>query len=156
MPAVILLISVGDQDPRWFASSQDGHDFIGLGTPEIGVHEVVTTAFWRLQDRRVPLMGTVRHPVLVLVGDFVEKIACHPFSLAVGVEEADDAFGLLKRLDRAGCLLVYRRFPQTGDLWVVATNASGGGVHSCQYRRRVPPPRQSRQSALHEHRRRIA
>src|SRR6266705_2978129 len=101
MPAVILLVSVGNQDPRWFASSQDGHAFIGLGTPEIGVHEVVTTAFWRLQDRRIPFMGTVRHPVLVLVGNLVEKIACHTFPLPVGVEEADDAFGLLKRLDQS-------------------------------------------------------
>src|SRR5882724_11831441 len=97
MPAVILLVSVGDQDPCRFASSHDGDDIIGLGTPEIGVHEVVTPAFWRLQYRRVPLMGTVGHPVLVLVGNLVEKIACHTFPLPVGVEEADDAFGLLKR-----------------------------------------------------------
>src|SRR6266516_7809787 len=69
MPAVIFLVPVSDQDPRWFANSQDGDDFIGLGTLEIGIHEVVTTAFWRLQYRRVPLMGTVRHPVLVLVGN---------------------------------------------------------------------------------------
>jgi hypothetical protein len=31
----------------------------------------------------------------------VEKIACHPLSLPVGIEEADDAFGLLKRLDQS-------------------------------------------------------
>src|SRR5260370_42147478 len=83
------------------ALSQDGNDFIGLGTLEIGIHEVVTATLGRLQYRRVPLLGTVGHPVLVLVGNFVEKIACHPLSLAVGVEEADDALGLLKRLDQS-------------------------------------------------------
>jgi len=77
-----------------------GHDFIGLGTPEIGVHEVVTTTFWRLQYRRGPLMGTVRHPVLVLVGDFVENRVSPAFPRG-RVEEADDAFGLLKRLDQS-------------------------------------------------------
>jgi hypothetical protein len=31
----------------------------------------------------------------------VEKIACHPLSFLVGIEEADDTFGLLKRLDQS-------------------------------------------------------
>src|ERR1700730_7017561 len=124
MPAVILLIPVSDQNPRRLASSQDGDDFIGLGTLEVGVHEVVTATLGRLQNRRVPLLGTVGHPVLVLVGNFVEKIACHPLSLPVGIEEADDAFGLLKRLDQSiqkqpvettvgepNAMLVMREFP---------------------------------------------
>ena len=83
------------------ALSQDGNDFIGLGTLEVGVHEVVTATLGRLQNRRVPLLGTVGHPVLVLVGNFVEKIACDTLSLPVGVEEADHSFGLLKRLDQS-------------------------------------------------------
>src|SRR6202790_2098300 len=101
MQAVTFFITVSDQNPRRPASSQDGDDFIGLCTLEVGVHEVVTATLGRLQNRRVPLLGTVGHPVLVLVGNFVEKIACHPLSFPVGIEEADDAFGLLKRLDQS-------------------------------------------------------
>src|SRR5260370_5819832 len=101
MPAVLLLVPVSDQNPRRLASSQDGNDFIGLGTLEIGVHEVVTATLGHLQNRRVPLLGTVGHPVLVLVGNCVEKLACDTLSLPVGVEEADHSFGLLKRLDQS-------------------------------------------------------
>src|SRR3981081_2179179 len=54
-----------------------------------------------------------------------------------------------------GVYSFHRSLPQAGDLWAVGTKTLSGGVYSRQYRRRVPAPRQSRQSrqsTLHEHR----
>ena len=101
MPAVILLVPISNQDPRRLTSSQYGDDFIALGALEIGVHEVVTTALGRLQNRCVPLLRPVRHPVLKLIGDLVQNITRHTLSLPVRVEEADHAFRLLERLNQS-------------------------------------------------------
>src|ERR1700692_2406667 len=55
----------------------------------------------RLQNRRVPLLGTVGHPVLELIGNLVQYVAGHTFSLPIRIEETDHALGLLKRLDQS-------------------------------------------------------
>jgi hypothetical protein len=44
---------------------------------------------------------SVLDPVLELGGDVAQRRPAHELALAVGVEEPDDALGLLKRLDHA-------------------------------------------------------
>src|ERR1700736_2236963 len=101
MPAIIFLVSVGDQNPSGFTSADNGHYLIGFGVIEVRVQEFIATISWGLQYRRVPLLGPVRYPVLVLLGDATEFIASDPLALTVGVEKTDDSFRLLERLDQS-------------------------------------------------------
>ena len=53
----------------------------------------------RIANGGTPRLGASLHPAVVLCGDVAQDGAGHRIELAIGGEEADDAFGLLQRLD---------------------------------------------------------
>jgi hypothetical protein len=100
MPAIILLVAIGDQDAPRFSGSDNGHDWIGFGLFEVGIDETIAPAIGGLQHWHAPLLRPVRDPVLVLLGNGTEFIACDTLAIAIGVEEANHPFRLLERLDQ--------------------------------------------------------
>src|SRR6266542_4206841 len=62
---------------------------------------IVIVAVRGLQNRSIPFLGSVLHPVLKLIGDFRQGPLGHPFSFPVGVEKPEHALGLLEGLDQA-------------------------------------------------------
>jgi hypothetical protein len=96
VPAVILLVAVGDEDPSWLTGFEDGYDLIGLGLLEVRVNEVIAPAIGRFQHRDAPLLRAVRYPVFVLLGDITEFIAGDALAVAIGVEESDTRSGCWK------------------------------------------------------------
>ena len=101
MPLVVLLVAVGDQNPPRLTGPDNRHDLIRLGVDEIRVEEFVPAAFGRFYDRRAPLLGSVGHPMLVLLGDVAEFILGYPLPIAIRVEEPNHSLGLLEWLDQA-------------------------------------------------------
>ena len=101
VPAVILGVAVGNQDTGWFPRFQNDHDCVGLGAPEIGIHEVIPAAFGSVQDRHTPLPGVLHDPIPELVCDIPQEMACHTLSVSIGVEEADHPLRLLEGRDQA-------------------------------------------------------
>src|SRR5262249_18096359 len=98
MPAVVF--ADGDKDAGGFARLQDDDDLVRLSPPEVGFDErLAPLAIGRLDNRGVPLRGTGGHPAFVLAGDVAEHGLTHGVELSVTIEEANDAFGLLKRLN---------------------------------------------------------
>lgn len=69
VPAVILAVAVGNEDASGFPCFQNDHDFIGLGAPEVGIHEIIATALGSVQDGHAPLPCALRDPIPELVGD---------------------------------------------------------------------------------------
>ena len=45
MPALVLLVADGNQNPRRFAPLHDGNDLVGLSLPEIWIEGFVTPIF---------------------------------------------------------------------------------------------------------------
>lgn len=75
---------------------------IGLGAPEVPLDEIVPALMrGRLDNRGTPRLGTRGDPMLVLSGDVFEHRLAHGVQLPIGIEETDDAFGLLKGLNQA-------------------------------------------------------
>jgi hypothetical protein len=74
MPAIVLLIAIGDQDASRFSGSDYGHDLIWLGWLEVGIDEVIAPSIGWLQYRRTPLLRPVCEPVLVLFGNVTEFV----------------------------------------------------------------------------------
>jgi hypothetical protein len=101
MPAVILGVSVGNQDAGGFPCFQNDHDFIRLGAPEIGIHEIIPAALGSIQDRHPPLPRVLRDPIPELVCDIRQPMARHTLSVSIGIEEADHPLRLLEGLDQA-------------------------------------------------------
>jgi len=79
----------------------DGHDLIGLGTPEVAIYEIIAPVWGILLNGHTPFLGTVLDPIQELVGDLRESPVGHPFGVAVCVEEAQHSFGLLERLNES-------------------------------------------------------
>jgi hypothetical protein len=82
MPAIIFLVAVGHQDAPWFAGTENRYYFVGLGSLEVRIDEIIATSVRRLQDRHAPLLRPVRYPVLILLGNVTEFIAGHALALA--------------------------------------------------------------------------
>jgi hypothetical protein len=77
MPAVIFLVSDGDQDAGRFPAFDNGHDLVRLGFPEVGIHEFVAPRLGRFQNGSTPFLRTVHDPVLELPGDIAKHLAAH-------------------------------------------------------------------------------
>ena len=62
MPAVILLVPVAIkiQPGLRVLRIQNGDEFIGLGSLEVRIGEVIPATLRRIEDRHVPLMRAVR------------------------------------------------------------------------------------------------
>jgi hypothetical protein len=88
-------------DARRFARLHYGDDLIGLGSLEVGLDEFIAASLRRLQDRDVALLRPSLQPLLKAIGDPTERLPAHRVEPAVGVEEADHPFRLLKRLDQS-------------------------------------------------------
>jgi hypothetical protein len=69
--------------------------------PKVGSHKLITPLLGPIQKGHAPLLATVEDPVLKLLGNIAQKIAGHPLALPIGIKEADDSLGLLKRLDQS-------------------------------------------------------
>jgi hypothetical protein len=101
MPAIILFIAVGDQNPSRLPGSYDRYHLIGFHVPEVGIDEIIPTPVGHFQYRHVPFQRPVRNPVLILLGDLSEFVAGHSLAVAIGIEEPDDSFRLLEGLNQA-------------------------------------------------------
>src|SRR5215472_9960486 len=82
-------------------SLADDDDLIRFCSLEVRVDEFIAPAPWRLDNRGVPLVGLLLHPTLKLLGSAAQDIAADGVEVPMGIEEADDPLGLLKRLDQA-------------------------------------------------------
>ena len=74
MPAIVLLVAIGDQEAPRFSGSDYGHDLIWLGRLEVGIDKVIAPSIGWLQYRRTPLLRPVCEPVLVLIGNVTEFV----------------------------------------------------------------------------------
>src|ERR1700689_4443861 len=106
MRALVVLVSNGHQNAGRLSRFQDRHHLVGFGILEVGVQElvsptVVASALGRFENRSAPLLGSVLQPILVLIGDIRQGLSGHPFSIAIDIEEAQHALGLLERLDQS-------------------------------------------------------
>ena len=68
--------------------------------PEIGIQKLVAAVFRCFENRCAPLLRMVDGPVLELAGGFAQNVAARLVLLAIGVEETDHSFRLLKRLNQ--------------------------------------------------------
>src|ERR1700745_4530738 len=94
MPA--LFFSDGNHDPGWFPGFENHDHLIFLGVLKVAIDEVITPSLRRIHDRHAPFLATVLYPVLKLLSNITQKIASNPLALAVGIEETDHSFRLLK------------------------------------------------------------
>src|SRR5499427_5419083 len=69
MPTVVF--SDGGHDGGGLARFDDGHDLVGLRTPEVALHEVIAPARWIFVNVYSPFLGAVLGPVVVLRSDVV-------------------------------------------------------------------------------------
>jgi hypothetical protein len=101
VPAVGLPVADCRHDARRLTGFEDDDDLIRLGAAEVGLDEFVAATLGRLDDRSIPSVGLVLHPVLELFGGAAQHISADRIDPPVGVEKADHPLGLLKRLDQA-------------------------------------------------------
>jgi hypothetical protein len=99
VPPVVL--ADGGEDPRRFAGLQDDDHLIRRSAPEVALDKLVAAACRRLDNGRPPLLRSGLHPGPVLIGDPAQDGLAHRIRLAVGVEEAQNPFRLLKRLNHS-------------------------------------------------------
>src|SRR6516225_11893577 len=59
-------------DGGGLARFDDGHDLVGLRTPEVALHEVIAPARWIFVNVYSPFLGAVLGPVVVLRSDVVQ------------------------------------------------------------------------------------
>ena len=71
-----------------------------MGASKIGLDKFVAPALWRLDNRRVAVLGLRLHPRLKLFGGGAQHIAADRIELPIGGEKAHNPLGLLKRLDK--------------------------------------------------------
>jgi hypothetical protein len=100
MPAVRLAVADRGHDARRLGRFKNDHDGIGGCPFEMGVDEVIAAACWSLGNRDIPLVRPSFQPALKLLGNIPQHVPAHRVKLPVGVEEADDAFRLLERLNQ--------------------------------------------------------
>ena len=89
----------GGQAAGGVAGLEAHHDLGRLRAAAIGGDAGVAAAGRRIANGGTPRLGASLHPAVVLCGDVAQDGAGHRIELAIGGEEADDAFGLLQRLD---------------------------------------------------------
>src|SRR5208337_2592616 len=94
-----LVFPDGGHDGSGFAGFDDGHHLIGLGTPEVAIHEIITSSRRIFLNGYSPFLRTVFGPVVVLRGDVAQYLPTHGIDLAIAPEKAHGALFLLERLD---------------------------------------------------------
>lgn len=87
-------------DGGGLACFDDGHDLIGLGTPEVALNEVITPAWRIFLNGYTPFLRAVLDPVVILRSDVPQHLPTDGISLTIGPKKADGALFLLKGLDR--------------------------------------------------------
>jgi hypothetical protein len=100
MPAVRLSVADRRHDPRRLPGFENDDD-LRFRASEVGFDKFVSAALWCLDDRRIPSVALFLDPSLELFGRAAQHIAADRINPPVGVEKADNPFGLLKRLDQA-------------------------------------------------------
>jgi hypothetical protein len=71
MPTVCRLVADGNHDACWFTFEHDD-DGVWLGTLEVGVNELVTTALRGIHHRDLCVFRPTNHPLLEVAGDAVQ------------------------------------------------------------------------------------
>src|SRR5215470_7456972 len=100
MPAVRCLVADGNHDARWLAGFEYDDDCVRLRTLEVGVNELVTTALRGIHHRDFCVFRPAFQPLLEMVSDTLEQLPRDWIESPIGVEEANDPFRLLERLDQ--------------------------------------------------------
>src|SRR6516162_8298445 len=73
MPTIVL--PDGGHDGGGFASFDDGHDLIGLGTSEVALHEIIAPAWGIFLNGYAPFLGAVLGPVVILRSDVAQHLS---------------------------------------------------------------------------------
>jgi hypothetical protein len=93
MPAVKHLVANRCHDACRLSGLEDDDHLIRLGPLEVGLDKFVAPALGRLDNRSVPLIGMLLHPVLKLLGSASQDIAADRVDVPIGIEKADDLLG---------------------------------------------------------------
>ena len=83
-----------------FPGFENDHHRIVLSVLKVRTNKVITPSLRRIQNGHAPFLATVFEPVLKLLGNIAQELASNPLTLAIGIKEADDSLGLLKRLNQ--------------------------------------------------------
>jgi|SRR5215472_2003747 len=101
MPAVVPWLANGGQDAGRLSCLEDEDQLVRLSSAEVRFDKLIASALGSFQDGDIPLLGSVLHPAVKLLGDFTQQISANGILIAVGAEKADHPLGLLERLDQA-------------------------------------------------------
>jgi hypothetical protein len=101
MPSIGLAIAHGRHDARRLARLENHNHFVGLGSVEVGINEIIASALRGFNNREVPLAGPSLKPSLELLSNAPQRAPTHWIKLPIRVEEANDALRLLERLNQS-------------------------------------------------------
>jgi len=101
VPSVGLAIAHGRHDAGRLARLENHNHFVGLGSVEVGINEVIAAALRGFDNRDVPLASPSLEPSLELLGNAPQRAPTHWIKLPIRVEEANDALRLLERLNQS-------------------------------------------------------
>ena len=99
MPSVRDRIANRNHDARWLTRFNDDYDRVWLGEFKILIDEFITTTIRRVDDWDISFGRSFLHPALEFVSYVAQGIPCYRVKLAIRVEEPDEPFRLLKRLN---------------------------------------------------------
>src|SRR6516162_7708368 len=100
MPSVGFAVADRSHDAGGFPRLEDHHDVVGVRSFEVWIDKVVAAALRGFHNRDVPLCRPSLQPGLKLLGNAPQRIPAHRIKLPICVEEANDALGLLERLNQ--------------------------------------------------------
>ena len=99
MPSVGLAVADCGHDAGGFTRLENHNHFVGLGSVEVGINEIIASALRGFNNREVPLAGPSLQPSLELLGNAPQRVPAHGVKLPIPIEEANDALWLLERLN---------------------------------------------------------
>jgi len=100
VPSVGFGIADRSHDAGRFTRFQDHHRSVGFRISEVWINEVIAAAFRSVHDRDAALARPIFQPILKLLGNAAQRISGDRIELPIGIEEADNPFWLLERLDQ--------------------------------------------------------
>src|SRR5437016_10905075 len=102
MRILIVLVSDGSQDEGGFSCFENHGDPIRFALLKILSDEVIAAlVLGCIHDIETPFLRASLQPVLELIGNLCQQLSRDTLSIAIRVEEAQDSFWLLERLDQA-------------------------------------------------------
>ena len=102
MWALVVFASDGHQNTGRFPSFQDDGNAVCWGVFQVRQDEIIPALFLRgIYDGGAPFLRTIAEPIHKRVGDIRQRAVRYPSAVAVGIEESQHPFGLLKRLNHS-------------------------------------------------------